>query len=64
MTTAGGTGFIYFTGLLFMPENHAAPVCALMDFAPIVRALLVCLLTLGHTDIGIKGRTGRRGYSD
>lgn len=47
-----------------MPENHVAPVCALMDFAPIVRALLVCLLTLGHTEIGIKGRTGRRGYSD
>lgn len=44
-----------------MPENHVAPVCALMDFAPIVRALLVCLLTLGHTEIGIKGRTGRRG---
>lgn len=38
-----------------------APVCVLMDFAPIVRALLVCLLTLGHTEIGIKGRTGRRG---
>lgn len=58
---AGGTGFIYFTGLLVMPEKHVALVCALMDFASIVRALLVCLLTLGHTEIGIKKRTGRRG---
>lgn len=57
---AGGTGFIYFTVLLFMPENRMALVCALMDFAPIVRALLVCLLTLGHTEIGIRGRSGRR----
>lgn len=46
MTMAGGTGFIYFTVLLFMPENRMALVCSLMDFAPIVRTLLVCLLTL------------------
>lgn len=42
-------------------ENHVALVCALTDFAPIVRALLVCLLTLGRTEIGIRGRSGRRG---